>query len=92
MPLINLKIVTNNHNLYAIRKGIWPFHFYFDLKTPRYWWSRGSTFYTDCFGDLEEVKQWYGILKPQVLNIHTGEEKKVRSIYEKAQAWIRETI
>lgn len=31
-----VKIVINEKGLYAIRKGIWPFYKYFDLRHPTY--------------------------------------------------------
>ena len=61
-----MKIVTNGHDLYAIRKGIWPFYRYFDLKTPNLWWGRTSKFYMDCWTyDEHKIEAWYGILNPK---------------------------
>lgn len=61
-----MKIVTNGHELYAIRKGIWPFYKYFDMETPGFWWKKNQIYYTQCWKSKEKIEYWYGILNPKV--------------------------
>lgn len=58
-----MRIVTNGHGLYAIKRGFWFFSMYKDLHSP-YWWFKVSQFYPDCWGTLEQAQEEYGYLKP----------------------------
>jgi len=52
-----MKLVTDG-KLWAVQRG-WFFKSYFDLKTPGYWWSIGSGFLEDCWGDKELAEKWF---------------------------------
>lgn len=73
---MNMKIVTNGFGLYAIRKGIWPFYRYFDLKNPGFWWSKKQIFYLDCWSKEDKVKAYFGLLNPKIA---IQEDKKLKS-------------
>lgn len=60
-----MKIMTNGHGLYCIRKGIWPFYKYFDFENPGYWWKKTDPFYIDCWADRDKAQAWFGILNPK---------------------------
>ena len=71
-----MKIVTNNKGLYAIRKGIWPFYKFFDLKTPGFWRKRNQIYYIQCFDQKDKVEAWFGILNPKIATIIVQENNK----------------
>jgi len=59
-----MKIVTDGHGSYAIRKGF-IFHKYKDL-TCGYWWDKNSSWFNDCWtSDLDLIKHKFGKLNPK---------------------------
>lgn len=60
-----MRLVTDGEN-YSIRWGIWPFHMFFDLDTPGYWWTKWDRYYTSCWTkDRAYAEKWMGALKPK---------------------------
>lgn len=42
-----MKLVKFGNGKYGIRKG-WFFHSYLDLSCGRFWWYKGSRYFSDC--------------------------------------------
>lgn len=51
-------VIVQFNDKYAVRRGFFPFYRYKDLRTNRFWWSRGSEYFSHCLcDDIEEIKK-----------------------------------
>ena len=74
-----MKIVTNGFGLYAIRKGIWPFYRYLDLRNPGFWWGKNQMYYFDCWGKKDKVESYFGLFNPKIaVTVLESNDKQMR--------------
>jgi len=54
-----MKIVKLKNGMYAVRKRrLWClWYVYLDLAATKYWWGKGSQYYKDCLGSLDDVEE-----------------------------------
>lgn len=59
-----MKVVTDKHGNFAIKKYFWPFTCYLDLQDPVFWWTKRSRFFPYCWSSKENALKWYYKMHP----------------------------
>lgn len=66
-----MKLIQFSNGKFGVRRGVWPFYSYRDLRSfGTFWWFKYSTYFKDCMGSEESARKLYvnPYIKDKVIN------------------------